>query len=91
MEETALASSGPPDGRAEDNPLVTAFFEKRESLLLFLAARTRCMATAEDLVQDLYLKIATVDPGAEVKAPVALLSTSPKREDTILVHDPFVD
>ena len=23
--------------------------------------------------------------------PVALLSTSPKREDTILVHDPFVD
>jgi len=22
---------------------------------------------------------------------VALLSTSPKREDTILVHDPFVD
>jgi adenylosuccinate synthase len=26
-----------------------------------------------------------------VGAPVALLSTSPKREDTILVHDPFVD
>jgi adenylosuccinate synthase len=24
-------------------------------------------------------------------APVALLSTSPKREDTILVRDPFVD
>jgi len=23
--------------------------------------------------------------------PVSLLSTSPKREDTILVHDPFVD
>jgi adenylosuccinate synthase len=26
-----------------------------------------------------------------IEAPVALLSTSPKREDTILVHDPFVD
>ena len=26
-----------------------------------------------------------------VGAPVALLSTSPKREDTILVHDPFQD
>jgi len=26
-----------------------------------------------------------------IGAPVALLSTSPKREDTILVHDPFVD
>ena len=26
-----------------------------------------------------------------IGAPVALLSTSPKREDTILVHDPFRD
>jgi len=26
-----------------------------------------------------------------IEAPVALLSTSPEREDTILVHDPFVD
>jgi adenylosuccinate synthase len=26
-----------------------------------------------------------------IAAPVALLSTSPRREDTILVHDPFQD
>ncbi len=26
-----------------------------------------------------------------IGAPVALLSTSPKRDDTILVHDPFQD
>jgi len=26
-----------------------------------------------------------------IQAPVALLSTSPNREDTILVHDPFLD
>ena len=26
-----------------------------------------------------------------IGAPVALLSTSPEREDTILVHDPFTD
>ena len=26
-----------------------------------------------------------------IGAPVALLSTSPEREDTILVHDPFRD
>ena len=26
-----------------------------------------------------------------IEAPVALLSTSPEREDTILVHDPFRD
>lgn len=31
------------------------------------------MATAEDLVQDLYLKVAAMDVGAEVRAPVALL------------------
>ena len=26
-----------------------------------------------------------------IEAPVALLSTSPERDDTILVHDPFAD
>ena len=26
-----------------------------------------------------------------IEAPVALLSTSPEREDTILVRDPFLD
>ena len=50
-----------------------AFLEKRENLLLFLAARTRSMAAAEDLVQELYLKLATVDEASQVRAPVALL------------------
>src|SRR5258705_9143579 len=31
------------------------------------------MATAEDLVQDLYLKVAAMEPQAEVRTPVALL------------------
>ena len=26
-----------------------------------------------------------------IEAPVAMLSTSPERDDTILVHDPFED
>ena len=26
-----------------------------------------------------------------IDAPVAMVSTSPEREDTILVHDPFAD
>ncbi len=68
-----MAPSGPSKKAAEDGPLVQAFFEKRESLLLFLAARTRCMATAEDLIQDLYLKLAAMDAGADVRAPSALL------------------
>lgn len=68
-----MAPSGPSDRPAEDGPLFRAFIEKRESLLLFLAARTRCMATAEDLVQDLYLKLSAVGPEADVRAPTALL------------------
>ena len=69
-----MESSGRPGpaGRAEDNPLVRAFFEKREALVLFLAARTRSMAEAEDLAQDLYLKIAAVH-AADVRAPMALI------------------
>jgi len=69
----ALASSGPSGRRTEDNPLLLAFLEKRENLLLFLAARLRSMAAAEDLVQDLYLKVAATAPQTEVRAPVALL------------------
>lgn len=59
--------------RADDNPLLRAFFEKRENLILFLAARTRSMAAAEDLVQDLYVRLASQPPSAEVKSPTALL------------------
>ncbi|WP_293678680.1 sigma-70 family RNA polymerase sigma factor [uncultured Phenylobacterium sp.] len=47
--------------------------EKRENLLLFLAARTRSLESAEDLVQDLYLKIVALDAGADVRAPTAML------------------
>ena len=68
-----MASSGPSERRAADSPLVQAFLEKRENLLLFLAARTRSMSAAEDLVQELYLKLAAVEEAAEVRAPVALL------------------
>ncbi len=67
----------PPAGSSEKarghGPLLDALIEKRESLLLFLAARTRCMATAEDLIQDLYLKVAAIKADSEVRAPVALL------------------
>lgn len=68
-----MAPPGPSQTGDGESPLIRAFFERRESLILFLAARTRDMATAEDLVQDLYLKIAALDPGAEVRAPEALL------------------
>jgi RNA polymerase sigma-70 factor (ECF subfamily) len=68
-----LAPSGPSESPAADGPLLRTFLEKRENLLLFLAARTRSLSTAEDLVQDLYIRIAGLDPGADVRAPLALL------------------
>jgi RNA polymerase sigma-70 factor (ECF subfamily) len=68
-----VAPPGPSQTEEGQSPLIRAFFERRENLVLFLAARTRDMATAEDLVQDLYLKIAGLDPQAEVRAPEALL------------------
>ena len=69
----SLAPAGSSEQSGEHGPLLEAFLEKRENLLLFLASRTRCMATAEDLTQELYLKIAALDAGSEVRAPVALL------------------
>jgi len=67
-----LTSAGRSERRGDESPLIRAFFEKRENLVLFLAARTRDMATAEDLAQDLYLKVAALPP-EEVKSPAALL------------------
>ena len=67
-----MAPVGPSERREDENPLVRAYFEKRENLVLFLAARTRDMATAEDLAQELYLKAAAAPPEA-VKSPTALL------------------
>ena len=68
-----MTPSEPSERGQDDNPLVRAFLEKRESLILFLAARTRSMAMAEDLVQELYLKIAAMEAGSEVRSPASLL------------------
>ncbi|HEX7885245.1 MAG TPA: RNA polymerase sigma factor [Phenylobacterium sp.] len=68
-----MAPSRPSKTPAEDSALIRAYFDKRESLLLFLASRTRSMSTAEDLVQDLYLKLLSHDADADVRAPSALL------------------
>lgn len=62
----------PDEGRQSDSPLLRAFLERREQLVLFLAARTRDMAAAEDLVQDLYLKVAAAE-AQDVRAPEAML------------------
>lgn len=68
-----MAEGGPPDRDARERPLVAALLEKRENLVLFMVARVRSMETAEDLVQELYLKVAAVPETAEVRAPLPLL------------------
>ncbi|WP_240609469.1 sigma-70 family RNA polymerase sigma factor [Phenylobacterium deserti] len=60
----------PPDG---GDALLHAYFERRANLVRFFAARTGSLAAAEDLAQDLYLKVAGREAEGEVQSPVAML------------------
>jgi RNA polymerase sigma-70 factor (ECF subfamily) len=65
---------GPNDAEGGEDPLVRAYLEKRANLVRFLAARTGSQAAAEDLAQELYLKIAGRAPGGpEAENPTALI------------------
>jgi RNA polymerase sigma-70 factor (ECF subfamily) len=57
----------------EADPLVRAYLEKRANLIRFFAGRTGSRAAAEDLAQELYLKIAGRPPRAEAENPTAFL------------------
>ncbi|MBS0361398.1 MAG: RNA polymerase sigma factor [Proteobacteria bacterium] len=73
--ETPEPSPSPdidPDADRGD-PLLAAYLERRTNLVRFLAARAGSLAVAEDLVQELYFKLAARDRGQDIGAPVALL------------------
>jgi RNA polymerase sigma-70 factor (ECF subfamily) len=53
--------------------LLSLYEEKRANLVRFFAARLNSRAEAEDLVQDLYLRLTTMEPVATVENPSALL------------------
>lgn len=55
------------------DPLLEIYLERRSNLLRFFAARTGSYALAEDLAQELYVKLATRDPGVAAANPVALI------------------
>ena len=55
------------------DPLLHAYFERRANVVRFFAARTGSLAAAEDLAQDLYLKIAAREGEREVQSPAAML------------------
>ena len=59
-----------PDARAD---LLAAYLERRDDLVRFFTQRLRSAAAAEDLVQDIYLRLTAVAPDAEVRNPAGYL------------------
>ncbi|WGM31842.1 RNA polymerase sigma factor [Brevundimonas sp. NIBR11] len=53
--------------------LLTTYFEQRDALRRFFQARLGGSADVEDLLQDLYLKVASLEATAEVREPRAYL------------------
>lgn len=53
--------------------LLRLYLEKRPSLVRFFAARLGSVATAEDLVQELYLKLQSLEQAPPVENPSAFL------------------
>jgi len=65
---TRSPSSGP-----SEDPLLAEYLAKRGNLVRFLAVRSGSLAVAEDLAQDLYVKLASRTPGEEIGNPTGLL------------------
>jgi len=59
----------PPD----NTDLLKLYLQKRPSLVRFFAARLRSAEAAEDLVQELYLKLSTMEAQPEIDNPSAFL------------------
>jgi len=57
----------------DGDPLLAEYLQRRDNLVRFLAARAGSMTAAEDLAQELYLRLATRDRSAEVGNAGALL------------------
>ena len=66
LDAAALTDPSPVD------PLIAVYLDRRANLVRYFAARVGSMAAAEDLAQELYLKLAARDRG-EADNPVALL------------------
>lgn len=60
-------------GAANRDQLLAAYLEKRDDLVRFLAARMGGVAAAEDLVQDLYVRLASLELADPVESPSAFL------------------
>jgi len=57
----------------DDDPLLAEYLRRRGNLVRFLSARAGSTAAAEDIAQDLYVRLAARDRSAEVGNPAGLL------------------
>jgi RNA polymerase sigma-70 factor (ECF subfamily) len=57
----------------QPSPLVAAYFSNRQAIQRFLAARVGDRQEAEDLVQELFLKLEGVVPPPDLRDPVSYL------------------
>jgi RNA polymerase sigma-70 factor (ECF subfamily) len=57
------------EGRTTDarGALLATYLERRADLVRFFTRRLNSSAAADDLVQDIYLRIATLEPGGDVR------------------------
>jgi RNA polymerase sigma-70 factor (ECF subfamily) len=53
--------------------VIDAFLERRADLVRFFTLRLGSQSEAEDLVQEMYLRLATVEPGADIGNPAGYL------------------
>jgi len=58
---------------ADSDPLLVEYLRRRDNIVRFLAARAGSMAAAEDLAQELYLRLAARDRTTEIGNPAGLL------------------
>lgn len=67
------APLGDASDMADPPPLIAAYLRKRTDLLRFFTLRTGSAATAEDVVQDLFLKISEMETPSDLRSPEAFL------------------
>ena len=56
-----------------ESPLIALYLERRADLVRFFTMRLRSVAAAEDLVQDIYVRLSGLEETAEIQNPMAYL------------------
>lgn len=75
---TESSPDRPPDGdagRVQSFPLARAYLNNRDSLLRFLRRRTGCPQAAQDLLNEIWLRLDRVDPSTTPANPAAYLQS----------------